>query len=228
MDKKALIVVTSHNRLGDTDQQTGWHLAEVTHIYFPLKEAGFAVDFASPKGGVAEMDENSRDLDDKLNQKFLDNKERVNKLKSTIPLKEINPNHYHLIHFAGGHGTMWDFPANEDINRITSTLYENGGVVAAICHGPAALVNVTLSNGQFLIDGKDICSFTNAEEKETGKDNVVPFLLETKLKERGAHFKGGENWENNVVVSDRLVTGQNPQSATSLGKKMIEVFKNQE
>ena len=108
---------------------------------------------------------------------------------------------------------MWDFPNNKDLSRITSTIYENGGIVGAVCHGPSALVDVKLSNGKYLVEGKDVNSFTNAEEEEVGLAKEVPFLLETKLKERGAKFHAGKNWENKVVVSERLITGQNPQSA---------------
>lgn len=120
---------------------------------------------------------------------------------------------------------MWDFHNNEDLNRVAAAIYENGGIVAAVCHGPAALVNVKLSNGRYLVDGKNVNSFTNSEEEEVGLANVVPFLLESKLKERGAKFQGGKNWANKVVVSDRLITAQNPQSAASLGKKIVEAVK---
>ncbi len=223
MDRKALIVVTSHDKLGDEDKKTGFHLAEVTHIYYPLMDAGFQVAFASPQGGEAPIDPGSIDLDDPLNARFLDNEGIADQIKHTIPMSEVNPSLYQIIHFAGGHGTMWDFPDNKDIQRVTSTIYENGGVVAAICHGPAALVNVKLSDGDYLVEGKQLCSFTDKEEKEIGKEDVVPFLLESKLKDRGAEFKGGDNWDDQVVVSERLVTGQNPQSATHLAHKILEV-----
>lgn len=223
VEKKALIVVTSHKELGNTGKNTGWYLSEVTHLYYPLIEAGFVVDFASPLGGAAPMDEGSRKLDDPMNKKFLEDKEASKKIANTTPLGKVGPAKYLVIHFAGGHGTMWDFPNDENLARVTAKIYEQGGIVAAVCHGPAALVNVKLSNGEYLVKGKDVNSFTNAEESEVGLDKVVPFLLESKLKERGAKFRGGPNWSKTVVVSDRLVTGQNPQSAHALGQKVVEL-----
>lgn len=223
MSKQALIVVTSNDKLGDTGKKTGWYLSEVTHVYYPLIEAGFSVDFASPRGGAAPIDESSRNLDDPENKRFLEDQDLLDRIQNTLALAKVDPKKYQVVHFAGGHGVMWDFPSNEDLNRIAAAIYENGGIVAAVCHGPAALVNVKLSNGRYLVDGKDVNSFTDSEEKEVGLADTVPFLLESKLKERGAKFHAGANWENKVVVSERLITGQNPQSAAALGKKIVEL-----
>lgn len=219
--KNALIVVTSHNRKGSTGKQTGWYLSEVTHIYHPLVEAGYRVDFASPKGGAAPMDESSNDLNDPDNKRFLENREAIAQLQNTTPIADIDPAKYTIIHFAGGHGAMWDFHNNDAINRTAATIYENGGIVSAVCHGPAALVNIKLSNGKYLVDGKDVSAFTDAEEAEVGLTDVVPFLLESKLRERGARMHPAKNWQDQSVVSERLVTGQNPQSGHSVGKKII-------
>lgn len=225
MTKYALIVVTSNDKLGSTGQKTGWYLSEVSHVYYPLVQAGFTVDFASPNGRKAPLDEGSLKLDDPDNKKFVEDKCLFHRLQNTIPLGKVNPAKYQVIHFAGGHGTMWDFPNSPDVSRVAAEVYENGGIVAAVCHGPAALVNVKLSNGKYLVDGKDVNSFTDAEEKEVGLANVVPFLLESKLRERGAKFHAGKNWENKVVVSGRLITGQNPQSAAAVGKAIVEIAK---
>lgn len=119
---------------------------------------------------------------------------------------------------------MWDFPDNSEIERVTSSIYENGGIVGAVCHGPSALTSVKLSDGKYLVDGKEINSFTDNEEREVEKDKIVPFLLESRLRERGGNFLAGKNWANQVVVSDRLITGQNPQSASSLGKAIVQLF----
>ena len=222
--KTALIVVSSHENMGNTDKKTGWYLSEVTHIYYPLIAAGFKVDFASPKGGAAPMDESSRKLDDPENKKFVEDKALMERMNNTIPMSQIDPKKYGVIHFAGGHGAMWDFHNNSDISRVAATVYENGGVVSAVCHGPAALVNVKLSNGEYLVKGKDVSAFTDAEENEVGLNKTVPFLLESKLKERGAKMHPGKNWQDQSIVSERLVTGQNPQSGHSVGKKIVEVF----
>src|SRR5574337_780722 len=137
--KKALIAVTSHDTLGNTGKKTGYHLAEVTHPFFKLKEANIEVDFVSPKGGKAPMDEKSRDTNDPENKKFLADPNLIGKLDNTLKPKDINPKEYAAIVFAGGHGTMWDFPNDKELHQLIAAIYENGGVVAAVCHGPAAL-----------------------------------------------------------------------------------------
>lgn len=223
--KKALIVVTNHEALGNTGEKTGWYLPEVTHVYFPLLDAGFHIDFASPKGGIAPLDQKSYDLTDEFNKRFVDEKKLLPQFDHTLALSNINPKDYQIIFFAGGHGTMWDFPNSTDLNRVTAAIYEQGGIVSAVCHGPAALVNIKLSNGNYLVAGKEVSAFTNEEEHAVELTKVVPFSLETTLKEHGAKFHAGKMWSNTVIVSDRLITGQNPQSAHSLGKKIVEVAK---
>lgn len=215
--QKALIVVSGH--------KPGWYLSEVTHIYYPLKEAGFAVDFASPNGGRTAMDDSSRKLDDRLNKKFLEDKKLMDQMNNTLVLKDLKANDYQVIHFAGGHGAMWDFHNSEALDKLVASIYENGGIVSAVCHGPAALVNVKLSNGDYLVKGKEVSTFTDSEEREVKMDKTVPFLLESKLKERGAKIVGADNWQDQSVTSERLVTGQNPQSGHSVAKRIVELSK---
>lgn len=219
----ALIVVTSNNRLGDSGERTGWFLSEVSHVYWPLFNDGFSIDFASPKGGNAPLEMNSMKLDDPENKSFVE-KFKIKDGLSTIAMKDVDPSKYQVIYFAGGHGTMWDFPDNEDIGRVTRSIYENNGIVAAVCHGPSALTSIKLSDGKYLIDGKEINSFTDAEEREVGKDKIVPFLLESRIRERGGNFQSTKNWGEIVVDSERLITGQNPQSAAALGKQIVKSF----
>lgn len=215
--RHAVIVVTNHDQLGDSGKQTGWYLSEVSHIYYPLVESGYQVDFASPKGGAAPMDEKSRDTNDPDNARLLGDPVVTERLNDTRPLSELEPAFYDLVHFAGGHGAMWDFPGNPDIERLTAGIYERGGIVSAICHGPAALVDIKLSTGTYLVNGHELAAFTNDEEREVGGDAFVPFLLQTKLEERGAKVFVAPNWQSKVVVSGRLLTGQNPQSGHALG-----------
>ncbi len=221
--KRALIVVTNHDQKGSTGKKTGWYLSEVTHVYYPLISAGYQVDFASPKGGFAPLDESSRDLDDPDNKRFIEDASLMKRMSSTLALSAIQPKDYRIIHFAGGHGTMWDFHNSEVLNQVAAAIYENGGIVSAVCHGPAALVNVKLSNGAYLVQGKTVSAFTNEEERAVGLDRVVPFLLQSKLEERGAIFQAAKNWQDQSIVSERLVTGQNPQSARSVGRKIVEL-----
>ena len=215
---KALIVVTSHSELGHTGKKTGYYLPEVTHPFFELTKAGFQVEIASPKGGKAPLDERSLDLSDENNKKFIENPEFARLLDQTLPLSKVQPDQYSAILFAGGHGTMWDFPDSQEVQRLGSAIYEQGGVVAAVCHGPAALVNIRLSDGRFLIAGKHVTGFTNAEEDAAELTSVVPFALETRMVERGALFEKAGLWESKVVTDGRLVTGQNPASAAGVGE----------
>jgi len=221
--KKILFVVTSHDKLGNTGKSTGFYLSEVTHPWNVLHSAGYEIDFVSPKGGKAPVDD--FDMSDPVNKKFWDNEYYREKVQNTMKPSQVNPGEYAAIHYAGGHGTMWDFPDSEQIASITSKIYEQNGVVSAVCHGPAGLVNVKLSNGKYLIDGKKVSAFTNEEEKAVKLDTVVPFLLESKLKERGAEFEQSGNWQKQVSVDGRLVTGQNPQSAKAVGEKTLEKLK---
>ena len=222
--KKALIVVTSHDELGTTGRKTGWYLPEVTHSYFQLKKSGIEVDFMSPKGGKPPMDENSPDLSDEYNQKFLSDKTLMARMDSTFSPDTVDVEGYDAIIYAGGHGTMWDFPENEKLSEVAATIYERGGVVAAICHGPAGLVNIRLSSGKYLVDGKKVATFTNSEEDEAGLIGEVPFLLESKLRDRGAMIQLAPNWNENVAVDERLVTGQNPASASKVGAEVVKLL----
>ncbi|AWW00747.1 type 1 glutamine amidotransferase domain-containing protein [Arcticibacterium luteifluviistationis] len=217
--KKILFVVTSHNEKGDTGEKTGYYLGEVSHPWDVLHTAGYEIDFVSPKGGKAPVD--AFDMTDSINKKFWDNEIYRNKIENTKKPSEVNPDDYVAIHYAGGHGAMWDFADNTEIAAIAAKIYENNGVVSAVCHGPAGLVNIKLSNGSYLVDGKKVNAFTNEEEVKVKLENVVPFLLEDKLKERGALFEKSAPFTQHVVTDKRLVTGQNPQSASSVGKATL-------
>jgi putative intracellular protease/amidase len=219
MKKKILFVVTSHDKKGDTGEETGYYLGEVSHPWEVLHNAGYEIDFVSPKGGTPPVD--GFDLKDPVNKEFWENKEYKNKIDHSLKPSQVNPNDYSTIFYAGGHGAMWDFADNTELSTIASKIYENGGIVAAVCHGPAGLVNIKLNDGKYLVEGKKINAFTNEEESEVKLTNVVPFLLEDKLKERGAKFEKSGLWQNHVVSDQRVITGQNPQSAKSVGEAIL-------
>ncbi|MBE9054317.1 type 1 glutamine amidotransferase domain-containing protein [Nostocales cyanobacterium LEGE 11386] len=222
MSAKVLIVLTSHDKLGSTDQTTGFYLPEVSHPVAVFNQAGFTVDYVSPKGGKAPMI--GVDLKDPLNQAFLDNLQNVAQIENTLRPDQINPAQFNAILYAGGHGTMWDFPNNAEIANIAAAIYEQGGVVGAVCHGPAGLVNLKLLDGKYLVTGKKIACFTNEEEAAVGLSEVVPFLLASALIGRGALHTKAENFQKHVVVSDHLVTGQNPASATGVAEQMVKLL----
>jgi len=225
MKKKILFVVTSHDKKGDTGEDTGYYLGEVSHPWEVLHKAGYEIDFVSPKGGTPPVD--GFDLKDPVNKEFWENKEYKTKIDHSLKPSEVKPKDYSTIFYAGGHGAMWDFADNTELPKIASTIYENGGIVAGVCHGPAGLVNIKLKNGKYLVDGKKISAFTNEEESEVKLTNVVPFLLENQLKERGAKFEKSGLWQNHVVTDQRVITGQNPQSAKTVGEAILNELKKQ-
>jgi len=225
VNPKVLLVLTSHSQLGDTGEKTGFWLPELTHPYYEFIKAGYKADVASVQGGIAPIDPKSFDEPDEATELFLKDAELMAKVLRTIPLSKIDPNEYQAVIFAGGSGTMWDFPNNEHINRIAVSIYQSQGIVSAICHGPAALVDVKLPNGDYLVAGKKVSAFTNEEEEEIKQTNIIPFLLQDKLIERGAKFVYGKPWKENVVVDGRLITGQNPASAANVAKNIIEKLK---
>ncbi|MCW1963806.1 type 1 glutamine amidotransferase domain-containing protein [Chryseobacterium viscerum] len=220
MKKKILFVVTSHDKKGSTGEDTGYYLGEVSHPWEVLHKAGYEIDFVSPKGGTPPVD--GFDLTDPVNKEFWENQEYKNKIDHSMTPSQVNPKEYSTIFYAGGHGAMWDFADNKELADIASKIYENGGIVSAVCHGPAGLVNIKLNNGKYLVDGKKINAFTNEEESEVKLTDVVPFLLENKLKERGAKFEKSGLWQNHVVTDQRVITGQNPQSAKSVGEAIVK------
>lgn len=223
MSQKVLVVLTSHDSLGKTGKETGYYLPEVSHPVAVFERAGLSVDFVSPKGGKAPMI--GIDLNDPANAAFLNNSEKMAQVENTLNPSEVDPSVYDAIFYAGGHGTMWDFADNSRLASIAASIYERGGVVSAVCHGPAGLVNIRLSNNEYLVAGKKVSVFTNEEEAAAGLTDIVPFLLEAKLIERGATVDKAPNFQAKSVVSDRLVTGQNPASATGVAEKVVELLK---
>lgn len=223
MKNKILFALTSHDRKGITGQPTGYYLSEAAHPWAVLQAAGFEIDFVSPKGGKPPMD--GADLEDPVNRAFVENGDVARKIGHTPTPDQIRADDYAAIFFVGGHGTMWDFPNNASLARLAASIYEDGGVVGAVCHGPSALVNLKLSDGQYLVKGKRVAAFTDDEERAVNLDSVVPFLLATTLNQRGAIHVPAPNWQSNVIVDDRLVTGQNPASAKKVGQEIVTLLR---
>lgn len=223
MKDKILFALTSHDRKGSTGQPTGFYLSEAAHPWAVLHAAGFEIDFVSPKGGKPPMD--GAGVDDPVNRSFLANSDVARKIAHTPTPSQIKANDYAAILYVGGHGTMWDFPNDQTLAQLAASIYEAGGVVGAVCHGPAGLVNLKLRNGQYLVKGKRVAAFTDEEERAVKLDGVVPFLLAATLQERGAIHVPATNWQTNVIVDGRLVTGQNPASAEGVGREMARVLR---
>jgi putative intracellular protease/amidase len=222
MGKRILFVLTSHDRKGD--KPSGFFLAEATHPHEVLSKAGHQIDFVSPRGGKAPVDPDGFKLDDPINAAFWNDLALRAKVEQTRKTSEVNARDYDAIYLAGGHGTMWDFPDDAALAKLAADIYDAGGVVGAVCHGPAGLVNVKLRDGRYLVAGKEVAAFTNDEERAVKLDRAIPFFLADRLVERGARHQAAANWKPKVVVSERLVTGQNPASATGVGHEMARLL----
>lgn len=216
--QKVLIGLTSHGDLGGL-RPTGYYLSEVAHPWQVFTAAGYTVELASTAGGEPPVD--GADLSDPVQRAFTEDPEMRAKIAQTTRFGGHDPADYDAVLFAGGHGAMWDFPNDAGLARVAREVYESGGVVAAVCHGPAGLVGVTLSDGRPLVEGKHLSAFTNEEEAAVGLTAVVPFLLQTRLEQLGAKHSGAPNFQPHVVTDQRLVTGQNPASASSVAEAVL-------
>lgn len=220
---KVLIVCTNHTDYPTKSQKTGLWLSEATHFYDELADRNLPYDIASPNGGSVPIDERSLEQRDTINEKWYHNPTFRHKLDHSLRLADVNPANYQILYLTGGHGTMWDFPENTHLQEITRRIYENGGMVAAVCHGVSGLLNVTLSDGIRLIDNRQVTGFSNMEEKLVRLDDEVPFLLEDALRQKNALYsKSLIPFVPYIEVDERLVTGQNPLSARKVGRKVLE------
>ncbi|ETK34626.1 type 1 glutamine amidotransferase domain-containing protein [Microbispora sp. ATCC PTA-5024] len=222
---KILLAVSSHDVLGDTGNRTGYSVSEAAHPYHVFTSAGHEVDFVSVRGGeppavIFDGEENDPDV-----VGFLADETVRAKLAATRPAAQVASGDYSAIFYVGGHGAMWDFPESPDLARLAVEIYERGGVVSAVCHGPAALVNLRLSDGSYLVDGRRVASFTNEEEQSLGLVHVMPFLLEDRLKERGALHTKAPNYVCHTENDGRVITGQNPASAAPVAELVVNELK---
>lgn len=225
-NRKALIVVTSHDTLGKTGRKTGFYFDEMATPYWSLTDAGYAVDLASPRGGNAPFDPGSLPKPGESKpavQRFLDDAAAMAKVEASLAVVDADPAAYDAVFLAGGHGTMWDF-TNPALARFIGKAWDTGAVVGAVCHGPAGLVNAVRADGKPLVENLRVNSFTDAEEEAVGLTGEVPFLLETELRRRGARFESSGNFQPHAVRDGRLVTGQNPASVSKVAGLLLEAL----
>ena len=226
--KKILIVVTNHTDFEhEKAEPTGLWFSELSHFYDVFDEAGVQMDIVSPKGGKIQIDGRSLKwpVFNKAAKKRHEDPKFMALLENTKSIKGADWMKYDAIFFAGGHGAMWDFADNDEIKKITREMYEGGKVVATVCHGAAALQNVKLSNGEFLIEGKKGTGFAYFDETIGGVKKIVPYNLESRLKERGMKYsKAFIPLAGHTVADDNLITGQNPNSATKTAQKTLEAI----
>ncbi len=216
-----LIIVTSFSEMAP-GEPTGLWLEEFAVPYLEFKSNGFKISVASVRGGKAPVDPRSKPTPE---QKAAWG-EAIQSLDDTVPVASIKPADFDAVFIPGGHGTMFDFPKSDDLHKVLQGFAEQNKVIAAMCHGPASLLGVTLQDGTLLLAGKTLTSFTNEEESAAGLTDKMPFLLETQLRESGAKFVEKPNWSDHVEIDGKLITGQNPQSSKSTAQAVIDALTN--
>ncbi|WP_299586637.1 type 1 glutamine amidotransferase domain-containing protein [uncultured Microbulbifer sp.] len=219
--KKVLIPVTNHATLGETDQANGTYSPELTHVVHVLNENGIDYDIASIKGGKAPL--YGTDIEgDEINSQVFADANFQNRINNTIPVSQLSRADYDAVFYPGGFGLLSDLASNEDFAKLSAELYENGGIVSAVCHGPAGLLPITLSNGESLLATKSVTSFTREEEIDFGTIEDIPFLLEEAVSRKAARFNKAQPWQEFVIEDGRVITGQNPASAHAVGKAIAK------
>lgn len=224
--KKILVVVTNVSKYPEINRATGLWLGEAVHFADEMTKAGYEVEYVSPKGGYTPLDPHSLQPDQmtELDWSYYTNDEFLSQLSTTKAAADVNPSDYAAIYYAGGHGVMWDFAEDQNLQQIASAIYKDGGVVSGVCHGVVGLLNIEGEDGKNLIDGKTVTGFTNTEEAAVGLEKVVPFLTEEALVQKGANYVKSDDWAEFAVADGRLVTGQNPASGAAVAKKVIKLL----
>jgi putative intracellular protease/amidase len=220
---KILMVLTSHDQLGDTGKKTGFWLEEFAAPYYVFKDAGADITLATPKGGQPPLDPKSDEPDAQTDatRRFKGDAESQRALASTVPLSGIRVEEYDAVFYPGGHGPLWDLAEDADSIRVIETMFRAGKQVALVCHAPGVLRNTRGADGKPLVDGRKVTGFTNTEEEAVQLTKVVPFLVEDMLKENGGHYSKGADWQSYVVSDDNLITGQNPASSEEAARELL-------
>ena len=225
---KILIVITSHDQLGDTGKKTGFWLEEFVAPYYVLKDAGAAITLASPKGGHPPLDPKS-DLPEnqtELTKRFRTDTAAQAELANTKKLTDVSADDFDAVFYPGGHGPMWDLSDNATSIALIEAFVKADKPVGAVCHAPVAFVNARGKEGEYLVKGKRVTGFSNAEEEAVGLTAVVPFLLEDRLKERGGIYSKAANWTPYVQMDSKLVTGQNPASSGPAAAELLKLLRS--
>ena len=227
MSKKILVVLTSVEKYPDLDRPTGLWLGEAVHFVHKVQAAGFKVDYVSPQGGYTPIDPHSlaADMASPIDWQWYHDKAFMNRLGATLKPDQVNPDDYIAICYAGGHGVIWDFPDNTQLQALSRRIYEQGGVVSSVCHGAVGLLNIKLSDGELQIKGKKVTGFSNEEEELAGLTKHVPYLTETELVKRGAIYqKADAPWAPFAIADGRLITGQNPASGGPVAELVLKAI----
>ncbi|GAB3287034.1 type 1 glutamine amidotransferase domain-containing protein [Pseudidiomarina andamanensis] len=225
---KILMVLTSHEQLGDSDHKTGFWAEEFAAPYYAFKDAGAEVVLASPKGGQPPIDPNSEQADAQTNAtvRLFEDEAAMTQLANTLKLSDVTADEFDAIFYPGGHGPLWDLSQDPLSIGLIQQFWEQEKPVAAVCHAPAVLVNAKTPAGEPLVKGRKVSGFTNSEEAAVGLTDVVPFLLEDKLKELGGLYEKVDDWKPYAVVDGNLITGQNPASSEAVAEQLLKKLKS--
>ncbi|MBT8127839.1 MAG: type 1 glutamine amidotransferase domain-containing protein [Gammaproteobacteria bacterium] len=224
---KVLMILTSHDQLGDTGDKTGFWLEEFASPYYVFKDANAEITLASPKGGQPPLDPKSDqpDFQTDATERFKNDAEAQAELANTLKLSEVSPEDYDAVFYPGGHGPLWDLANDQNSVALIETMYASGKPVAAVCHAPAVLRNAVSEDGSPLIKGKNVTGFSNTEEDAVQLTDTVPFLLEDELKSKGANYTKADDWHPHAITAGNLITGQNPQSSELVALAVLEKLK---
>ena len=225
---KILMVLTSHDQLGDTGKKTGFWLEELAAPYYAFKDAGAEITLASPKGGNPPLDPKSNDpmFQTEETHRFEADADAVAQLANTVRLDGVSQADFDSVFYPGGHGPLWDLAEDRNSIELIESFIGAGKPVALVCHAPGVLRHVKAADGQPLVAGKKVTGFTNSEEEAVQLTNVVPFLVEDELKKLGGIYSKGEDWSSYVVSDGLLITGQNPGSSAATAAQLIKQLTN--
>lgn len=220
---KILMVLTSHDQLGNTGKKTGFWLEELAAPYYVFKDAGAEVVLASPKGGQPPLDPKSKepDFQTAATHRFDADNSAITQLNTTLRLQDVVQNGFDAVFYPGGHGPLWDLAEDRHSIALIENTLAAGKPLAAVCHAPGVLRHAKASDGQPLVKGKSVTGFTNTEEEAVGLTDVVPFLVEDMLKKNGGQYSKGADWKSYVVKDGLLITGQNPGSSEAAAKALL-------
>lgn len=221
---KILMILTSHDKLGDTGKKTGFWLEEFAAPYFVFKDAGAEITLASPKGGHPPIDPKSdeKDFQTEATKRFKTDREAQSALANTVKLVDISAENYDAVFYSGGHGPLWDLAEDKQSIALIETLYASGKSVSAVCHAPGVFRHAKKPDGSPLVQGKSVTGFTNSEEAAVGLTDVVPFLVEDELKKMGGGYSKTVDWHAYSVTDGNLITGQNPASSEAAANAVLK------
>lgn len=228
MSKKVLIVLTSHDRLGDTGKATGFWLEELAVPYHRFKEAGFDITLASPEGGRPPVDPGSASefQNNEATRRFVEDPQAQERLSATARLVDIDVSEYDAVFYPGGHGPLWDLVNDKASIKVIEQAWSAGKPVAAVCHGPIALVNAKDASGQPIVRDRDVAGFSNSEEAAVGLTDVVPLSVEDELKAHGGNYAKADDFAPFAVRDGQLITGQNPASSNRVAELLIAALQD--